>query len=74
MKARPLQQSQCVITSTGCIGDRVSRTDEWYPHARRQADAKTSGVSHPDRKCSVSCPVHQGRRGVYFTVSGGGRG
>lgn len=37
------------------LGLECPWSDEWHPHARGEADANTSGVSHPDRKCSVSC-------------------
>lgn len=48
-----LQQSQCEITSVGCVEARVSTG--WEPRAGGKADVDTSGVSHPEGKCSVSC-------------------
>lgn len=36
-------------------GSGVSWADGWEPRAGGKADADTSGVSHPEGKCSASC-------------------
>lgn len=53
-------QAVCSRHSVGsrpwdALGLGCPQGDGWEPQARWKADADTSGVSHPEGKCSVSC-------------------